>query len=55
MIVMGEEHLRRILAEYVAYYNASRTHLGLDGDTPEHRAVEGPDQGKVSALPVLGG
>jgi hypothetical protein len=29
VIVLGENHLRRILRSYVAYYNESRTHLCL--------------------------
>lgn len=55
VIVLGEHHLREILKEYVAYYNASRTHLGLDGDCPEPREVGPAEAGRVIALPVLGG
>jgi transposase InsO family protein len=28
-VVLGEAHLRRILREYAAYYNTSRTHRSL--------------------------
>lgn len=55
MIICGENHLREMLAEYVEYYNRSRTHLGLDGDAPEHREVEPPEVGPTVAVPVLGG
>lgn len=55
IIVFGENHLRRIIAEYVAYYNESRTHLSLDMDSPVTRPVQPPDQGKVVSLPQVGG
>jgi hypothetical protein len=29
IIVLGEEHLRRILKNYAAYYNTVRTHRSL--------------------------
>jgi transposase InsO family protein len=40
VIVLGEQHLRRILREYLEYYHGSRTHLSLDKDAPEPRARE---------------
>jgi len=55
MIIFGEDHLRRVLAEYFAYYNAHRAHQGLDGDTPIGRGREPPDVGPVRAIPFLGG
>ena len=54
-IVLNQRHLHRLVAEYVEYYHESRTHLGLDKDTPNHREVEPPDMGPVQAKPVLGG
>lgn len=53
IIVLGENHLRRVLRSYVAYYNESRTHLSLAKDAPDRRAVE--RHGKVIALPRVGG
>ncbi len=41
VIVFGEGHLRRLLADCVAYYNAERVHRGL-GDSPDGRSIE-PD------------
>ena len=35
-MVLGERHLRHLLANYAAYYNGVRTHLALDKDTPLH-------------------
>ncbi len=55
MIILNEQHLHRILTEYVEYYNESRTHLSLDGDSPVGREVEDPDKGKIVAIPVPGG
>ena len=53
IIPWGEEHLRRVLGEYVRYYNEARTHQGLDGDSPEGLVVE--HVGSVMGEPVLGG
>jgi len=55
MIVLNEQHLRRIIASYLRYYHAARTHLSLDKDAPDGRATQSPDAGKVVALPHLGG
>jgi len=55
MIVFGERHLRRILAEYVEYYNTVRTHQSLDGNSPIPRDVEPPENGRVVATPHLVG
>jgi len=55
VIVLNEQHLRRIIASYLSYYHAARTHLSLDKDAPNGRAVHPPDAGKVVALPHLGG
>jgi putative transposase len=55
VIVLGEAHLRRILADYFDYYHRSRTHLALEKDCPEPRAVEPPEQGRIVAFPQVGG
>jgi hypothetical protein len=44
-----------VLAEYVAYYNESRTHLGLEKECPVPRAVEPPESGPIRKSEVLGG
>jgi hypothetical protein len=53
VVVFGERHLRHVLTCYMEYYNAARTHLYLDKDTPIHRAVQ--SIGRIHARPVLGG
>jgi putative transposase len=55
VIVVNEGHLRRRLRSYLRYYHGSRTHLALEKDAPEPRAVEPPEHGRVVALPHLGG
>jgi transposase InsO family protein len=55
VVVMGERHLLGILAEYVAYYNDTRTHLSLAKDAPEPRSVQPPSQGRVVEVPRVGG
>jgi transposase InsO family protein len=53
LIVLGEAHLRRIIRQYVAFYNGVRTHRALGQDSPVHRAVQ--SIGAIISRPVLGG
>ena len=53
VIVFGEAHLRRILADYATYYNGIRTHLALGKDAPMSRPVQ--SIGRITAIPALGG
>ena len=55
VIVLNERHLRRILRSYFEYYHASRTHLSLNRNAPIKREVEPPTQGRVVAIPQVGG
>jgi putative transposase len=55
VIVLNDQHLRRILTAYISYYHRFRTHLSLDMDCPHSRTVEPPEMGKVCALPDIGG
>ena len=55
VIVVGEQHVRRIVRKYLEYYHGSRTHLALDKDAPEPREREATDGGNVIALPMDGG
>jgi putative transposase len=55
VIVWNQRSLRRILRSYFAYYQHSRTHLALGKDAPDPRTVEPPDQGRVFAIPQVGG
>jgi hypothetical protein len=53
VVVLGEAHLRRILAKYAAYYNELRTHRSLGKDAPIHRAIQ--HVRRIASVPVLGG
>ena len=53
VIALGERHLRRVLYEYVSYYNESRAHQSLGGNAPEPRAIQ--STGQLVGRPVLGG
>ena len=54
LIVLNEDHLRRILAEYFAYYHEARAHLSLERYSPDPRQVA-VGLGKVVAKAYLGG
>jgi transposase InsO family protein len=55
MIVCNEAGLSRHLRRFAEYYHRSRTHLGLQKDTPESRPVQGPEAGRIVAIPEVGG
>ena len=56
LIVLGEGHARRLLRRYAEYYNSTRTHLSLAKDSPDGRAVSGPEHGpRIVSRPILGG
>src|SRR5207253_1677003 len=55
VFVLGERHLRRILARYFDYYHRARTHLSLDKDAPDVRSVELPEAGRIVEIPEVGG
>jgi transposase InsO family protein len=55
MIVCNEAGLSRHLRRFAEYYHRSRTHLGLEKDTPESRPVQGPEAGRIVAIPEVGG
>lgn len=55
VIIINERHLRRQLKSYSIYYHEARTHLSLDKQSPVPRSIEPPEQGKVVAIPHVGG
>jgi hypothetical protein len=55
VVVLGEQHLRRVLAGYFAYYHGSRTHLSLAKDAPTPRRVHRVTEGDVIAFREVGG
>jgi transposase InsO family protein len=53
IVVLGDAHLRRILAAYARCYNELRTHLSLSKDSPAHWPIHW--YGQIAAWPILGG
>jgi transposase InsO family protein len=56
VLSFGERQLRRVIAAYVAYFNKSRPHQGIDQRVPcgPPTPVE-PTAGKIVVFPVLNG
>ena len=52
---MGERHLKRLLSSYIGYYHIARTHLSLEKDAPDGRAVQPIEKGSVIELKQVGG
>lgn len=55
MIVSSEASLYRHLKASLAYYHESRTDLSLAKDSPKSRPAQGPDTGRIIAIPQVGG
>ena len=56
VIAFNERHLKRLLAEYVRYYHADRTHLGLQKETPgQRKGAAHSGDGRVVSMPRLSG
>lgn len=54
VIILNEQHLRRLLSDYIFYYHDDRIHLGLSKQTPGRRHPSLP-HGRVIARERLGG
>ena len=52
---LGDQHLRRTIKRFAAYYNGTRTHLSLDIDAPEGRPIENPNEGAIRSRRHCGG
>ena len=57
VIPLNEQHLRRLLRDYVSYYHEDRTHNSLAKDTPKCRPVEKKPAANATVIscPRLGG
>ena len=55
VIVFNEASLYRHVKSFVTYYHESSTHLSLGKDSPESRAVQPPELGRIVAIPQVGG
>lgn len=57
VIAWDEQHLRRLIRNYVSYYNQDRIHNSLEKDAPNRRSVEPRPTATatVISMPRLGG
>ena len=55
VIILGEDHLRRLLSEYLRYDHDDRCHLSLDRNAPNNRPVEPRGSGRVVSEPRVVG
>jgi transposase InsO family protein len=61
VLILGEAHLRSMLAEYQVHYNTARPHQGIAQRVPDsehgcgHLTVADLDRGPIHRKPVLGG
>ena len=54
-VVLGEDHLRHIVGEYVAYFNAERPHQAMDNSPLTGSVGETPSDGEILCQERLGG
>jgi transposase InsO family protein len=54
MILLGEDHLRRTLAEFVEHYHRERNHQGLGNELIDHQ-TRTPSSGRIRRWQRLGG
>jgi transposase InsO family protein len=56
VLILGEQHLRSVLAEYARHYNGHRPHQGLQQEPPQHQPGNIIDiTARIERRQVLGG
>jgi len=55
VIVCSATGLQRLMHRYTAYYGRLRTRLSLDKDALIPRPIEPPSEGRIVAIPQVGG
>ena len=56
VLILGERHLRRILAEYARHHNGHRPHQALQQEPPHRQLSHAVDiTARIERRPVLGG
>ena len=56
VLILGERHLRRILAEYTRHYNGHRPHQALQQEPPQRQLSQAVDiTARIERRQVLGG
>ena len=56
VLILGEQHLRKVLAEYARHYNGHRPHQGLQQEPPLRQPDHAVDiTARIERRQVLGG
>ena len=55
IILLGEDHLRRALRQYIAHYNAERPHQGIDNELIAPSTTRAAQSGTIVEPERLGG
>jgi transposase InsO family protein len=56
VLILGERHLREVLAEYARHYNEHRPHQGLQQEPPQRQPGHAVDiTARIERRQVLGG
>jgi putative transposase len=55
ILILSERHLRRIMTEYVTYFNYARPHQGINQRIPCDPQLPDDSAGEIVGIPVLGG
>jgi putative transposase len=55
LIVLSQEHLRKVLNGNVRYYNNTRPHESLGKNSPIPRVIESAKKGPIISIPEVGG
>jgi putative transposase len=55
MLILSERHLRRIVTDYITYFNQARPHQGINQRQPDAPQLPDHPDGEIVGVPVLGG
>ncbi len=55
ILILGEDHLRRVLTAYITYYNTARPHQGIDQRCPVPFVPSAARAGPIERRDILGG
>lgn len=55
ILILSEKQLRRLVNEYVQYFNEDRPHQGINQRIPARSDASPPIEGEIVARPVLSG
>ena len=55
LLILSEQHLRRIVKDYITYFNRARPHQGIHQCIPCSPPLSEQTGGEIVGIPVLGG